>query len=99
MATLYIEEYADLLEDVAGAQMQTPGDLVATQKLTIGASSAASASFNERTVYLFIVSDAVCQYELGDSPTADGDSRFLPPFLFRCVSVENKDKIAVIDQQ
>jgi len=96
---LYIEEYADLQEDIAGNQMQSPGDLLATQKVSIGASSVQSAAFNSKTEYLLITSDVDCQFEIGNDPTADGDSRYLPSALLRSVSTENKSKIAVIEKQ
>jgi len=99
MATLYIEEYADLQEDVTGTTMQSLGGPVAKQKVSIGAASAQSVAFNSRTEFLLITSDVDCQFEIDDDPTADGDSRFLPAALLRSASTENKTKIAVIEKQ
>lgn len=99
MANLYVQEYAGLQEDISRTQMQSPGDLIAHQKLAIGGSSVASAEFDSRTRFLMLVSDADCQYALGDTPTADGDSRYLPAGVFFSLSTEKSSKIAVIAKQ
>ncbi len=94
---LYIEEYADMQEDVSGAQMQSPGQLVAKQKVAIGAASAASAAFNARTEYIILTADVKCQWELG--ATADASSRYLPANVPRSFNVENQTTLEVIEQQ
>jgi len=99
MATLYIEEHDNIMKDRNGNLVQSTATPTAVQKLTVGASSAASSTFNSSTRFLLLVSDTACQYELAASPTADGDSRFLPANVFRPVQCVPGEKIAVIAQQ
>lgn len=105
MATLYIEQYANIVEDTGGRDVPVPGQPIGTnpvQKITIGASSARnSVDFDEKTRFLIITADADCQFKVGDSSvTADADSRLIHSGTYREVNVNGKDtRIAVIEKQ
>ena len=100
MATLYIEEYQHLARDAAGALVEIPERLIATQKVTVGAASTAvTNAWAGQTTYLVLTSDVNCQIEFATSPTADGDSRFLPAGVPRGFSIKEGSKVAVIEQQ
>ena len=103
MAILYIEEYQYLATDDKG-NVIGPGQILATQKITIAASSASSAAFNSKTRYLIIEADTPCQYETATTPTADTDSLYLSADNRKLVPVpengnQEETKIAAIEQQ
>lgn len=97
---LYVEEYADLLEDITGKTMPATDSIQARHKIPIGAASVPlGVNWQPNTRYIVIVSDLPCQYEVGDTPVADGNSRYLPANYFRVVSEKDGNSIAVIEQQ
>lgn len=99
MATLYIEEYANIAHDFNGNAIPVPDTLLAAQKVTVAASSAQSSALNIDTKYVILTTDTVCQWEEGSSPTADTNSQFLPANAPRAFKVTGGNKLAVIDQQ
>ena len=101
MPTLYIEEYADLLEAKDGKVIQATDNLIGNTQLTIaGASVVTPVDFDPDTKLLVLVSDTNCQYEIGDgSAVATAASRFLPAGVYRPIAVEDATRIAVIEQQ
>ncbi len=99
MSTIYIEEYGTRLSKTTTGTVPIPGTLVAAQKITVAGSSAASSAFNAATNFVALTSDVDCQWEEGTSPTADGDSQFLPAGVPRFFAVTAAQKIAVIVKQ
>ena len=96
---MYIEEYQNLPKDANGF-LPIVGSLIATQKVTVGASSTQSSAFNAKTNYVVIqVDTGSCQFETGSNPTADGDSRLLVAGQRVPLSVVKEGKIAVIEKQ
>lgn len=103
MASIYIEEYANLA-DAGGGTPQIPGKPLGSepiQKVTIGASSARnSTDFDASSNFLIITADGDCQFELGDSTvTADTNSRPLWSGTYREVEIGGATRIAVIEKQ
>jgi hypothetical protein len=100
MATLYVEEYTDLAVDGRGVNIPAPGHFNRCQKVTItGASTATTNAVSSKTRYVALATDTACQYELGGTPTADGNSRFLAANSRIFLQVLTGDKVAVISQQ
>lgn len=99
MATLYIEEYSQIMDDAHGRDAQVPAELIAKQKVTIGASSAQSAALSAGVTYVVVTADVPCQVEEASNPTASGTSRYLPADVPRAFQVTAGNKLAVIEQQ
>ena len=100
---IYIEEYSNFERDGKG-NVIGPGRLLANPNVSVGATSAQSPSFSDSTQVLIVESDVACQFEIGDSPTADANSQYLSPNNRKLVPVpKNKTgnllKLAVIEQQ
>lgn len=103
MATIYIEEYQHMKEDGKG-NIIGPGVLVAAHKVAIGVASAQSAVFNDKTRFLIVESDTVCQFEIGINPTANGNSQYLSANNRKLIALPantngSEQRLAVIDQQ
>lgn len=100
MATLYVEEYQGLLTQAGMGSIPVPTGLLATYKVTVGASSTkASQTIDTNAKFALLTSDVAAQFTLGDDPTADGDSRYLPADGARFIPVKSGQTIAVIEQQ
>ena len=105
MATLYIEQYASILEDGKGNEAQIPSKPLGTEpviKVTIGAATAKTAvELDSATRFVVMTYDADCQFEVGDSTvTADTNSRPLWSGTYREVEIGKSDTdIAVIEKQ
>lgn len=99
MTTLYIEEYQNVLAQSGQGTVPVPTGLLAKHKVTVGASSSQSQVLNTNTRFVLLTSDVASQFELGDDPTADGDSRYLPADGARFIAAKGGQKIAVIEQQ
>jgi hypothetical protein len=70
MAVLYITEYA-WMASVPNAGPQMPMEPpVAEQTVAIGGTSAQSATFNAKTRFVRLHTDAICSVEFGTNPTA-----------------------------
>lgn len=103
MASLYITEYGGISLGANGAQAPEEPPL-AEQKLTIGASSVASAAFNAGTQLVCLHADAICSVKfgtaadvaLGINPTATAASRRLNADTDRYFGVNGGMKVAVI---
>ena len=72
---------------------------MADQKVTVGASSAASSAFNALTRLLILTSDVACQFSFAASPTASATTGYLPADTPRSFGVVGGEKVAVITQQ
>lgn len=99
MATLYIEEYQSVLAQAGQGTVPVATGLLATHKVTVAASSNQSQVLNTNTKFVLLTSDVASQFELGDDPTADGESRYLPADGARFIAAKGGQKIAVIEQQ
>ncbi len=74
MATLYITEYAGIMDDRVQIPIEPP---LVNQTVAIGASSAQSAPFAATTRVIRISTDAICSVLIGVNPTATAsDGRF-----------------------
>lgn len=96
MATFWIEEYANFGDTKDGKKEGITGEVKATQKITIGSSTASSA-LQSNTEYLVIHADAECYYLVGASPTALTTSSHLPANVFRAIEIKPGLKIAVVE--
>lgn len=96
---LYIEEYQGLLTQAGMGSVPVATGLLNTQKVAVSASSSQSAALSSKAKFALVTSDVAAQFEMGDNPTADGDSRYLPADAGRFIAVKGGQKIAVIEQQ
>lgn len=79
MASIYITEYRRMALDGISRIIPTGMEpSLATQKVTIGASSTQSAVFNKDTSFVMINADAACSVAFGDNPTADATKTRIP---------------------
>lgn len=101
MAKFYIEEHYQLIKDVHGELVQSPGKPILVQPaLTVGGTKATSAAFQPETKFLHISCDTACQFEVGPAPLTPANSdRYLPANGARFVACDAGDSIAVIEQQ
>jgi len=94
MAILYITEYAGTRD---GAPLEPA---MATQVVTIGVSSAASAAFGTQTKCVELRTDAICSVRFGSAPTAAATDTRLAAGDSKLVAVNNNagnlQKVAVI---
>lgn len=75
MAILDITEYEELAASAQGHRIpagQEPN--VAQQQVAIGATSAQSVAFGDRTRFIRLHADAPCRVAIGDNPTASSTS-------------------------
>lgn len=98
MATVWIEEYANAGDSKDGKQINITGDVLANQKVTIGATTTQSSAFSANTEYLVIHSDAGCYYSVGANPTATTSTSHLPSGQFRAIECKPAQKIAIIQE-
>lgn len=99
MATLFIEEYANAGDSKDGKQINVTGDVLANQKITIEATTAASSAFSANTEYLVIHADAACYYKVDDgTATATTSTSHLPANTLRAVECKPSQTIAVIQE-
>lgn len=70
MANLFIQEYAELAEDVKGYKIQAGREPAITNQVVAFTTTTQSAAFNERTKFIRVVSDTLCYLEFGANPTA-----------------------------
>lgn len=77
MAYMYVEEYADLATDQKG-NVIGPSNLITAYRVAVaGTSTAAAAAFDDKTKYLIVETDTVCQFEVAATPVADSGSQYL----------------------
>ena len=99
MATLWIEEYANAGDSLDGKNINVTGDVKANQKVTIGATTAASSAFGSQTEYLVIHADAACYYKVDNgTATATTSTSHLPANTLRAVECKPTQTIAVIQE-
>ncbi len=70
MPTLYITEYQQLAVDGRGIVPAGVEPALASQTVAIGAGSAQSSPFGERTRFVRVHTDAACSVKFGANPTA-----------------------------
>ena len=77
MPKLYVTEFSQLgFTNVGGGTPQVRVPHTTTQVVAIGASSAASAAFQAKTVVVRLAADSVCSFVFGTTPVATAnDSR------------------------
>jgi len=98
MATLYVTEFAAPFIDISrGMPMVGFGAKVAQNNVSIGGSTAQSASFNVLTKIIRVHTDAICSVEVGGSnPVATTASSRMAAGQTEYYYVNGADKIAVI---
>ncbi len=99
MATLYIEEYDNLPRDANGQILPIVSVPLKVQKVTVAGTSAQSAAVKGSALFVRLISDTACQYEIGTNPTAAATSYFLPANVPVDREIDGSAKIAVISQQ
>ena len=102
MATLSVTEHTRAGRDGDGTSLPIygPYEKSTRQKVTIAGSRATTTTvFKSDTTFVRLVTDTACQFEICTSPTADGDSEFLPSGASIDIEVSKGQKVAVISQQ
>ena len=95
MADCYIREFTHGMSgDGSYIAQILPEPALATQKITIGASTQ-SAAFNVLTKAIEIVADGTCHYEIGDDPVASAATGYLPANILLRRAVVPGQKIAI----
>jgi hypothetical protein len=94
VATLYIDEYPQVPSWVPVTLV--PGDPLAVQSISIGASSVQSAPFNPFTRMVLIATDTACSIAFGPNPTADPLYRRMAANETRFYAVNQGERVAVI---
>lgn len=75
MSNIIVTEYDGIVQSAGDAAVQVPGNIVTSQAVAIGASSAPSAAFNARTRFVVIFAEAKCCVAFGTAPTATATSQ------------------------
>lgn len=96
MATLFINEYADVGR-INGAIQAPKEPYLATQTVGIAGSSAQSSAFNAKTRMVALSTDVVCSVAFGANPTALATSFRLPANSVTFWVVDPTHKVAVIE--
>lgn len=99
MATLYIEEYGVITFDRKGNPLNLPDDLEKLQKLAIASAANTSTATTQMTSFVALTADTACQFEIGTSPVAGANSRYLPADVPRYLHISSGDKISVVQQK
>jgi hypothetical protein len=97
MAVLYITECDSLALESYGRPIAAPRMApIAEQHVAIGGSSAQSATFNPKTRFIMVHTDAICSIAWGVNPTAVATAQRLAANETRYYGVNPGEKIAVI---
>lgn len=99
MATLYIEEYDNMPRDANGQILPIVSVPLKVQKVTVAGTSAQSAAVKGSALFVRLISDTACQYEIAADPTAVATSMYLPANVPVDRKIVGGQKIAVISQQ
>lgn len=95
MATLYVTEFADISATQGVLIGKQPP--VAEQTVAIGASSAQSSAFNQRTNYIRLSPDTqICSVLIGSNPTAAATNMRMAAGSVEYFAVPQGAKVAVI---
>jgi len=96
MAFIFITEYRDLarVDGAFVAAGREPG--IAEQRVAVGGASAQSSTFNAKTNFVMIETDAVCHLKFGDDPTAVTTAHRMAANEVRFYGVAAGQKVAVI---
>ena len=95
MAVLYITEFDKLSNDTR-SPVPVAGKPIATQTVTIGGASAASAAFNAATRFVRLHTDAICSIEFGTAPVAEATNERMSADQTEYRGVTAGEKVAVI---
>jgi hypothetical protein len=96
MATLYISEYVRTGLTTRALVLAGEEPSIASQTVSIGASSAQSSALNAETRFVRVSTDATCSIAFGANPTATTASMRLPANSTEYFAVMPGMKIAVI---
>ncbi len=102
MTTIYIDEYTGKAEGYSKTSGRSPETVypkrVTSQKITVSASSQVSTVVNAKTAFVSIrVVDGPVYIEIGKTPTATANSKYLAYEDVYDVDVDEGDKVAVIN--
>lgn len=97
MAILYITEYEDLARDSQGNVIAAGKEpAVATQAVNFTGTTA-SAAFNGKTKFVYIVSDTLCFIRFGAAPTAiTAEPTRMPAEVGVFFGATQADKVAAV---
>lgn len=97
MATLYISEYASLLQAQNGSYIPVPQEpAIAVQTVAISGTSAQSAAFNAATKFIRVSPDGICSLKWGSNPTATTSDFRMVTNGAEYIGVTAGHKVAVI---
>jgi hypothetical protein len=96
VASLYVTEYAQLVQQQGEAQMMAVAPPLAEQKIAIGGASTPSAAFNAATRCVRIHTDAICSIAFGTAPVAAATNARLGANATEYFGVQPGSKVAVI---
>lgn len=95
MATLYVEEFAQLGFGGGSAPVASQPSH-AQQTVAIGGTTAQSTAFSSRTYFVRLHTDAICSVRFGTSPTATTSTTRMAANTTEYFKVQPGDKVAVI---
>ena len=101
MATLFVEEYRNIVRDTDGNLTDIPNvSLGRTQVTTSSTTARTSFDFDSDTSFIVVYCDVECFVLLGDSTVeADSNSKILPARTFRTFGLpQGATRIAVIER-
>lgn len=99
MATIYITEFSGI--GTQTDRVQAPRGAIASHEVTVGATSASSATLNGSTTLVRLFADVPCFVAFGSDPDADTDTRIAlaaEVVEYVCVALNSDQKIAVIER-
>lgn len=97
MSIMVVEEYERLAADASAHVIQTPGNLVAMQTVTMtGTSAATPNAVNAITRYIGIIADVDIYFDIAAAPTATTSTRYLAAGCVRYFVVPSGSKVAGI---